>query len=315
MQESAPEVSVSEQVASVEMIDLPDGEALNLEGAKVITQASLTRLILFAGAPDSGKTTLLTSIYESLQWGPFAGYIFAGSRTLLGFEERCHLGRIASERMTADTERTKLEPGQYPQLLHLRVREDNLVRPVQNLLLSDLPGETFRLAKDSTEECVKLSVLRRADHFVLLLDGKKLSRIESRAEVMADGTSLLRSCLDAELLGKRSLVDVLFTKWDAIERSPDKEKAEAYTTLGKKQMKDRFEARVGRLRFFRVAARPEEKSDLPFAYGLSQVFPSWVEESSLFLTTNQNKKSPQWASEFDRYLSACLSQRTMRDRA
>jgi hypothetical protein len=146
-----------------------------------------------------------------------------------------------------------------------------------------------------------------------LLDGEKLSRRENRAEVMANGTSLLRSCLDAELLGQHSLVDVLFTKWDLVESSPHKEPAEVYAALGEKQMKDRFEARVGRLRFFRIAARPHKESKLPFAYGLSQVLPSWVEESSLFSTTNQNTKSPQWASEFDRYLSR-VSQRVTRGR-
>ncbi len=314
MQEADPEVSFSNQLSPAEMIDLPDGEALNLEGAKAITQASLTRLIIFAGAPDSGKTTLLTSIYESLQWGPFAGYIFAGSQTLLGFEQRCHFGRIASGRMTADTDRTKLKPGQYPQLLHLRVRAEDLVRPTQDLLLSDLPGETFRLAKDSMEECKNLSILRRTDHFVLFLDGDKLSKSESRAEVMIDGSSLLRSCLDAELLGKHSLVDILFTKWDIVQRSPYKNKAEEYTALGEKQMKDRFEARVSRLRFFRVAARPDENSTLSFAHGLSQVFPSWIEESLLFSVTNQNGKEPQWASEFDRYLISRFPQRFIRER-
>ncbi len=313
--EAAPEVSVSKQVTVAEMIALPNGEALNSDAAREITQSALTRLIILAGAPGSGKTTLLTSIYESFQERPFAGYMFAGSRTLPGFERRCHLGRMVSERMTADTELSRLLPGQYPQLLHLRVRAEDLVRPAQDLLLSDLPGETFRLVKDSTEECRKLSILGRTDHFVLFLDGDKISKTESRAEVMTDGASLLRSCLDAELLGKHSLVDVLFTKWDKVQSSPDKDKTEEYIDRGEKQMKDRFEARVGRLRFFRVAARPDENSTLPFAHGLSQVFPSWIEESALFSTPSQNEREPQWPSEFDRYLITRFPQRFTRERS
>jgi len=303
-EDTPPEAATLEEAEFAGMVDLPDGADLNPDSAMVITRASMTRLIILAGAPDSGKTTLLTSIYECFQWGPFAGYLFAGSRTLPGFERRCHLARVASGRTEADTERTK---GQ--QLLHLRVRVQDLSKPVQGLLLSDLSGETFRLAKDSTEECKSLSILRRADHFVLLLDGDKLGRVESRAEAAADGTSLLRSCLDAEMLGRHSLIDVLFTKWDLVQDRAHQSSTKAYIAHIEEDMRCRFEPRVGRLRFFQVAARPAEGSELPLAYGLSAVFPSWVEETPASLISRlQAFREPEWAGEFDRYLLARLPQ-------
>jgi hypothetical protein len=301
-----PEVAAPEQAGPSETMDLPDGADLSPDSAIVITRAFMTRLVILAGAPDSGKTTLLTSIYESFQWGPFAGYIFAGSRTLPGLERRCHLARIVSGRTIADTERTK--PGQRHQLLHLRVRAQDLSKPAQDLLLSDLSGETFRLAKDSTEECKSLSILRRTDHFVLLLDGDKLARVESRAEAATDGAALLRSCLDAEMLGRHSLVDVLFTKWDLVQSCADKSGTKAYIAHIEEEMRRRFESRVGRLRFFQVAARPAEGSELPFAYGLSEVLPSWVEETYASLgLRHQAFREPRWTGEFDRYLLTRLS--------
>ena len=254
-----------------------------------------------AGPPDSGKTTLLTSLYECFQRGPFCDYLFVGSRTLPGFERRCHLARIASGRTKADTERTR--PGQGYQLLHLRVRAKDLGKPPQDLLFSDLPGETFRLVKDSTEECKSLTLLRRADHFVLLLDANRLVRVEYRAETASDGESLLRSCLDAQMLGRFSLVNILFTKWDLVRARAEESATEEYIASLKARMKSRFASRVGRLRFFRVAVRPVGGSELPFAYGLSNIFPAWVEDRGTFaVSRDQAPSEPLCVGEFDRYL-------------
>jgi hypothetical protein len=299
--ELSPKVATTEGAASLERIELPEGTALTPEAAKVITQASVTRVIIVAGPPDSGKTTLLTSLYECFQSGPFCDYLFVASGTLPDFERRCYPARIASERANADTERTR--PGQGYQLLHLRVRVKDLGKPPQDLLFSDLSGETFRLAKDSTEECKNLTLLQRANRFVLLLDAKRLARVECRAETASDGESLLRSCLDAQMLGKFSLVDVLFTKWDLVQNRPEESATEEYIASLKARMKSRFASRVGRLCFFRVAARPEKGSKLPFAYGLSNIFPVWVEDTGACTRSkDQSLNEPMCVGEFDRYL-------------
>jgi len=263
-------------------------------------RSAVTRFIVLAGAADSGKTTLLTSLYESFQWGSFAGYVFAGSQTLPGLERRCHLSRIASGRAKPDTERTK--PGE--ELLHLRVRVKDLSRPAQELVITDLFGEAFRMAKDSTEECKRLGFISRADHFVLLLDGEKIAETGRRQEAFTDGSSLLRSCLDASMLLKNSYVDVLFTKWDKIECNKDNEKrseALAFVEHITTNLTQRFGNRVGRIRFFRVAARPE-KNTLPFAYELDKVFPAWVEESPIFaVAVSSPALIPSSGREIDRY--------------
>ena len=122
---------------------------------------------------ESGKTTLLTSMYESFQDAPFGGYEFAGSATLPGFEQRCHEGRIESEGLGAHTLRTPAAVG--ASFLHLRLRTEDESREFSDLLLSDISGELFDRAKDSTDECKALSFLRRADRLVLLLDGARLA--------------------------------------------------------------------------------------------------------------------------------------------
>ncbi len=153
--------------------DLPTGDKLTVDTCKIVTHATRARMVVIAGREGSGKTTLLASIYDEFQNGPFAGYNFAGSRTLPGFERRCFLSRISSGRQTPDTERSKGAFGET--LLHLRVRVADNSEPIRDLLFTDLAGEDFRQAMNSTEFCQKLEIVHRADHFVLLIDGEKIN--------------------------------------------------------------------------------------------------------------------------------------------
>lgn len=277
------EVSVEEEINianSEEELEfnLPDGLALNAASARSITRDKPTHLILIAGDEESGKTTLLASLYECFLVGPFGQYSFAGSQSLVGFEARCYLSRIHSGRSFPETERTK--PGASDTLLHLRVFDKSKNKQT-DLLFSDLPGEIFRLAKDSTEECKKLKILHRCDRFVLLLDCERLIDFENRHETFANGVGIIRSCLDSEMLRGDVIIDVLFTKWDSVELQTDnKDEFLAYFGHIRENMEQKFGLRVGALRFFNVAARPKT-SALNFAYGIKDFFSLWVEEKSI----------------------------------
>ncbi len=164
-----------EQDARAEFLELPSGKGLTLDAAKQFTRSHFAQLILFAGTANSGKTTLLASIYLLFQKGPLAGYLFAGSDTLVGFETRTYNARTASKRDSPTTPRTIV-----PEHLHLAIRKANLSEPIMDLLLCDLSGEDFREAKDSSDACRQMQLIRRADIFVLLVDGEKLAAPESR---------------------------------------------------------------------------------------------------------------------------------------
>lgn len=294
---STQEVSPAEPEAPI-MVNLPEGKKLEPDSAKWITMAWPTRLIIVAGAADSGKTTLLAGLYERFNKVPFAGYVFAGSRTLPGFEQRCHLARLASWASKPDTERTK----QWIErdLLHLRVRVEDLSRPAQDMLFSDLPGEKFRALRDSVEEAKRMVMLRRADHFVLLIDGEKLADPGRRQGAYSDGTLILQSCSDAGMLGLRSRVDILFTKWDIILSSDQGLNTQEFVKHIETKLKSKFEGRLARLRFAQVAAR-SEKGDLPPAFGLNELFPSWVEEARIAAFPKLSLPSQPPKREFDRY--------------
>jgi hypothetical protein len=254
-----------------DLIDLPTGKELDEPGAQKLEVARPVRLVVAAGPVGCGKTTLLTSLYELFQWGPVSGYSFAGSSTLPAFERRCYFSRTASERSEPDTERTPFGEVRY---LHLRVCPEDLSREI-DFLFTDVSGETFERARDSTVECQRLTFLRQADHFLLLLDSEKLIVKERRWEVAHDSLTLLRSCLDSGMLAANCLVNVLWTKFDYFEAASGAEHARFLTQL-EGEIRTEFVSRIGRLAFSRIAARPTQVDSLKFGHGLPELLSYWA---------------------------------------
>ncbi len=283
---------------SQEMVDLPEGKILEPESARYITIASPTRLIIIAGAAGSGKTTLLTGLYERFNKGSFAGYMFAGSQTLPGFEQRCHLARLESGVSKQDTERTKrwIERD----FLHIKVCPEDFSASAHDLLFSDLPGERFRAIRDSVDEAKRMVILRRADHFVLLIDGEKLNDPNKRQGAYSDGDLILQSSLDSGMLGLHSRVNVLFTKWDIILKGNIEWGAKDFIKNIEVNLKRKFENRLGCLRFTPLAAR-SEKGELPLVYGLDALFPAWVEQGRGAVSTKPSFLNASPERQFNRF--------------
>lgn len=252
-------------------IPLLSGDELDGATALAITRATLARVVMLAGPVGSGKTTLLASIYELLGRGRIRGYSFAGSNTLPVMERRCHLSRTASQRAEADTERTKLD--EELKLLHLHLADG--AGKKTHLFMSDPSGEAFRIARDSIEECRKLTILRRADVVVFCLDGGGLSRRRTRHGIIADARTLLRSMLDAEMLGSSSHAQVLFTKSDQLANPEGTTGPELMAEI-ERDFRANFAARLRRLEFLRTSVKP-----LAQAIGIEELLASWVERDEL----------------------------------
>lgn len=275
------ELPVSDQMPrKSDLVDLPKGDALSPDAASLIMAARESRVILLAGVNDCGKTTLLASLFEKFQAGPFAGFHFAGSKSLVGFEKRCFLSRMASERETPDTQRTEF--GDIPDFLHLRVADVSTNKPLlRDLLFTDISGEVFRLARDLKEENQKLSLLKQADRVLLLVDGAKVADLAMRDVAVDDSVLLLRRSVESGMLGVRSQVDVLLTKLDVVESSANRDSAMEFWNRTVDGISTKYRSRLGGLRFFATAARPEAKSNLSLAHGLVEPFADWVRESLL----------------------------------
>lgn len=262
-------------VTAPDVIDLPSGNELDdLEAAK-LQAAQLVRLIVVAGPVGAGKTTLITTLHDLFQTGKIGDHAFASSRTLPAFERRCHLSRIASERSVQDTERTPFGEVRY---LHTQISGPELRDNLLDLLFTDVSGESFELARDSISECQRLHFLKMADHFLLLIDCKKIIDRKKRNQVVHDAMMLLRSCLDSGMLSASCFVNVLWTKYDYVAAADNGEHA-SFLEKATQEFQGQFGSKVGRLSFRKVAARPEGVEGLDFGYGLPELLLEWATES------------------------------------
>jgi len=263
------EAQSHEQDDEGEYVRVSTGDALTLEQANAVSGARPSRLIVLAGAAGSGKTTLLTSIYEKFLEASFAGFNFAGSETLVGFERRCYLGRTYSRQTVAETSRTPAK--REPRVLHLRLSRGEQAM-VPDLLLVDVSGEQFRMARDTDRGAQALGFMRRADSFALLIDGAKLAEYRLRTSAYHDARSILRSLIENEMVGEDLDVEVLFTKWDVL--GPATHRA-GNDFLEHVQAQMSAEFRSHQVSFAPIAARPEHDPALPFAHGLGELLARW----------------------------------------
>ncbi|MEQ1871230.1 MAG: hypothetical protein ABL961_14540 [Vicinamibacterales bacterium] len=241
--------------------------------ANHVAREAPSRVVVLAGRHESGKTTIITSLFESFLDAPFGGFLFAGSRTLVGFERRCHHARPVSGRDSAHTPHTQVDATEF---LHLKLSPSgDVAGAANNLLLSDISGERFRALRDSSEAVKEMALLKRADHLCMVLDCERLANPALRQSVRFDARMLLRSIIEAQVLARECKIDVVFAKWDLVLAHADRADVEAFaadteatmrTTIGQA-----FECRV-----FRIAARPTTET-VPFAFGLPTLLQYWLE--------------------------------------
>jgi hypothetical protein len=278
MAEATPAVAAEQDAAGDQAeepaaVDLFAGYEMSAAETEDITLRWPTQLIVLAGAEGSGKTTMLTAFYEHLGRGSFAGFDFAGSRSLLGLEKICHANRVVSGGTRPTTERTI--PSDEATYYHLALRETAGERRRQQILLSALSGELYRWARNSREECEKLTFLYRANAIVVLVDGEKLASLEQRVNAHADAAGILDAFLDAKMVPSGCHVEFVFSKLDRIRAAGDS--ALAFLKQTQEKLETKFRSRVPKLVFRELAARPgpsNEEEEL--SNGLAAAFATWA---------------------------------------
>jgi hypothetical protein len=258
-----------------EYVHLPLGHGLNQEEAADVTRASRTILVLVCGPHRSGKTTLISSIYEKFGEGSYAGQLFAGSLTLMGLEQRCFKGRTSSLSAAPETDRTSIDDPRN--FMHLRVRSEGREGRPRDLLLPDMSGELFEAAAHISAECKKLDVLLRADRISVLVDGGDIKDRARRHQARALTDSFFRRCVENEMFTVSSVVDLVFTKWDLVSGADDEADIESFATGILEQIRATYLRKVKTIEAFRVAARPLVAGTLPFAHGLDELFKAWLD--------------------------------------
>jgi GTP-binding protein EngB required for normal cell division len=265
----------AEEGAVPEMVSLPHADRLMSSEARDLLPQARARVIAIVGPHDSGKTSLIASLYDQLQDGPVVPFAFRGSQTLHAFEQACHDARAASQRGTPHSERTKRGEVRFFHLglLHQEAGEE------LNLLLGDRAGEEYREACDDTTVATEFIEVERADVVTLLVDGRRLAQDSHRHNAREEMLLILQALNDSEIVPNGARLAVVLTKFDAVIASPNAKRVEADLTTVVARLSAHFADRFANIEVFRVAASPTEVG-VERGTGVAELLSFWLADVS-----------------------------------
>ena len=289
-----------------DIYELPFGNALTLEDTYSITSVDDTRFIVVAGPSASGKTTLVTTLYQLFQKGPVGSYYFAGSQSLQGFEQRAYYTRSSSKLSNPETPKTRR--GISDSILHLKLW-DTKKNKFHNFLLSDFSGEDYSSAVANVEIMREdFGVIKRADIIVVIIDGERISNKKHRHSTIQKAIELLQTMSAADVLSKSVVVEVVISKYDLVKTKC----AEDPSILGYiNEIEAKILGKVDKLpndaiKFFKVAAMPQDVSDCQLGHGVLELLKSWTDVREVLHMPQQLKLTSEFNKFQKRMLGATL---------
>lgn len=200
---------------------LSSARALSPEDASHVIRQGDSRVIAVLGPSDSGKTSLIASLYDLFQEGPVAGLEFARSQTLHAFEHTCHDARAASRRSEPHMNRTPIGEVSF---YHLEIGGLQNGKNIA-LLLGDRAGEEYRAAADDVSVVAGFSEVARADTLTVLVDGERLLDTGARHNLRSDINMMLQGLHEGGGLRVGARLALVLTKLDAVTAADQRERA------------------------------------------------------------------------------------------
>ena len=257
-------------VAGGERISLTSGVDFTPEEAALLYCDRAAVLAVPIGEVDVGKTTLIAALYEALSRGSIDDWMFAGSETLLGFEDRCFWATPASGGAEAEMPHTRYG---YAGYLHLALRKRGGDERLVDLLLAEVSGEHLVEFTRQNEPGELERPLRSADVVVLLVSGEKLADPSQKWATIANARTALRTCEERINVSRHATVLAVVTKWDlCVGRDGIDE------TVGR--LHAELDTVVPGIGVFTTAARPITGSALQEGFGLNRLLADIIANAS-----------------------------------
>ncbi|MFN3249389.1 TRAFAC clade GTPase domain-containing protein [Roseibium album] len=254
------------------VITLSLGEALNRTNASALQRKRISRMIGIIGPADAGKSSLMASIYDIFQTGPFADLEFAGSSTLIGFEKVCHDARVASRRDAPHMERTSA--GAEATFFHLDLQ--SIDSNVVSLFISDRSGEDYLAAADDLSRADEFFELRRADVVTLLVNGEHLTLSEHRHEVKAITPQIVDALVEAGSFRRGCRLAAVLTKQDSVLASPRADRVQREFDSIVNAIVERHGSHFSNIERFLIAASPKDSTKVKRGEGVDQLLQFWL---------------------------------------
>ncbi len=263
------------------------GNELGWQQAATIFASRYGRLIGILGEAGTGKTCILSCLYLLASCGELRpDYMFAGSRTLPGFE-----GRIRNLRQWKGpglpdqiVDHTYLADERQPGLLHLALKRASGSSSPVDLLLTDLPGEWTTALVRRADKAERLAFLRRADSIVIAVSAPALASDETRNSQIQFVRLLLQRFRDTLEIDTGVPIIFALTRCDtagATAPSAIYKIIEAAETFG-----------FLRVSFCMVAAF-SDRSDIPSGMGVTELVSSWLDAHDPTYPPRNSSRPPQ----------------------
>ncbi|HTT93420.1 MAG TPA: hypothetical protein VMF55_02030 [Solirubrobacterales bacterium] len=250
---------------------------LNPGAGNSLAAISRPTVLILAGDVETGKTSIFAALYERFGRGPFAGRLFAGSVTIPGFERRCHGWRVASGVHAPLMPHTPLTELYW---LHLRIRDAERKRPLQDLLFADYNGEIYADIASGADSEVDRSFLRRGDHVGVVLDGGKLSAVTEREAALQRASYLVAALSEPGVLVDPRALFIVMSKYDLVAAASESERVVAEETAAK--VGEQIKQKTGHEPpILRVAARSQTEL-FPLGHGLNELLDLMSERPALY---------------------------------
>jgi hypothetical protein len=254
-------------------LSLPSGAALNVASVAAVLGRGASRIIAVVGPRETGKTSLVASLYDLLQMGPIGDISFARSKTLSAFEMACHDARAASRRGIPHMERTRRGEVLF---YHLELG-GGVAKEGVTLLLGDRSGEEYSDVADDISAAADLVEVKRADAITVLIDGARLLDAGRRHNIRMDITMILQGLIDGGVLCNEQRIALVLTKLDLIQASQHRTRAEADFQGLHDHLSATLAGRFGRFEMFKIAASPAT-ADMARGTGIAQLIDFWLAE-------------------------------------
>lgn len=267
-----------------------NADAISEENINDFFSSDFVKLIVLAGLPSYGKTTLISCIYDKfIQDGEYGGYEFAGSKTILGFEKRSYLSRLKNGQR-ADTRRTVLNEDNPYLDLSLINSESN---EKQRVMLFDTSGEVFGGFLVDNQSILDFKSLRRANHFSYIFDISIYNNPRDRHLALDRAKTIFRLLKDQKMFPPNLSIELVFTKWDKITENDN---ITAYKNSLINEVKLLFPSL--KICDFNVSCISDEK---PFQ--LLDLFKYWLNSPCIHEYSNfLDYKTINWGKDYLNYL-------------
>lgn len=272
-------------------ISLHRGKALRMEEAAAHMAKWDTQVVVLAGEVGVGKTTLLTVVFDKYSRGLYADHVFAGSRTLHGFEERIRTRRVDSWNQEARTDRTPY--GAPDRFLHLAVAPENSLDRHKNLLMTDIAGEEFEAVRDHPLEAPLAPVLKRANHVGIAIDAFELADSARRNAPIFDAKQLIRGAAEVGLLDRAQGIQLVLTRLDRAEATKRDEVIEVFEDLAR-QVEQVIPSVSSQLSTHVTAAKAAADGSFEAGLGVEGLFREWLSpQRSVSVPTIRGRADPK----------------------